>query len=333
MKILDALQSANKENRLHHAYLLTGSEESAKVDCVEKFAAQIFSEGAGSSLFGGGADAESVLQRIKRGNHPDFMKFQPVNNIIGVDEVRELPRALSYAPLEAGKRIVMIKEADALNPQASNAILKILEEPPHHTMFFLLASSAESILETVVSRCQMMHFVPLTEVEFGEAVKEFSPDLTSKNLSLLFAWSGGSIERAKKFLSLEAAFDVVNESVNQLLLLWENSPRIPGESAKWLEEVEETYSEVIVDAWHLLLRDFMILGAQKDASCLFFPELRMRLQTLAAKTGPDFLDELTNKTSAINRFRVHDAFHGGVRLNLTALFCELQLFSVGKRQN
>ena len=333
MKILESLKHAKEESRLHHAYLLTGSEEGSKIDCVEKFAASVFGEGSASTLFGSGefADLEAIRQRIKRGNHPDFMKFQPVNNIIGVDEVRELPRALSYAPLETSKRIVMIKEADTLNAQAANAILKILEEPPHHTMFFLLAASAESLLETVVSRCQVIHFIPLTQAEFNAAVVEFSPQLPESDLAFLYALSGGSIERARKFLGMEAPFEVMRRAISHLLLLWENSPRIPGESAKWLEEVAEVNSDIIVDTWQLLLRDFMIVSAQKEATGLLFPEHRVALQVLIAKANSEFSEELSNKTTAINRFRVHDNFHGGVRLNLTTLFCELQLFSIGKR--
>ncbi|RZA03917.1 MAG: hypothetical protein EOP11_15810, partial [Proteobacteria bacterium] len=120
--ILSGLRQAALEGRLHHAYLLTGPETRLKTDTAERLAASFtLSEGAGE---------DAVVERIGRGNHPDFIRLTPENELINVEAVRSLPKALSFPPLELGRRVVLIEGAQGLNVQASNALLKILEEPP-----------------------------------------------------------------------------------------------------------------------------------------------------------------------------------------------------------
>ncbi len=80
-----------------------------------------------------------------------------------VEQVRELQRRLMYRPLEGVHRVAIIQDAQDLTLQAGNALLKLLEEPPADTVMVLLAVSEQSLLPTVVSRCQKLRFAPLPE--------------------------------------------------------------------------------------------------------------------------------------------------------------------------
>jgi DNA polymerase-3 subunit delta' len=80
--------------------------------------------------------------KIISGSHPDIITVKPDGVFIKIDQVRDVSRELRFAPLEGNKRIVIINDAQAMNLQASNAILKILEEPPRHTILILTATQA-----------------------------------------------------------------------------------------------------------------------------------------------------------------------------------------------
>lgn len=315
--VLEALTRTHRENRLHHAYILSGPEAEAKAACVERFAAENFCAGGG--LFGAG-DPGAALERIRRGNHPDFLRLAPAENgSIGVDEVRELPKALAYAPLEAEKRVVLVTDAESMNAQAANAVLKILEEPPAHTMFFLLARDTKVLLETIVSRCQTLRFFPLSE-----------QDLSSRVPGAPLAWCEGSLERAKAFLEREGSEELRLEACGHLLSLWENSPRVPSAAVAWVEGLEAEGDQALaVEAWELLTRDFAYALAGSDS--FRFPEYRVRMEALAGRADrAEALREVCDRFLAINRFRVHSEFHANVRLSLASLLCELQVFSIGK---
>lgn len=82
---------------------------------------------------------------------------------IGVDEAQEIVKALSLKAYEGGYKIMIIWMADRMNVATSNKLLKLLEEPPQKTIFLLIAESEDDILQTILSRCQVLHFGPLSE--------------------------------------------------------------------------------------------------------------------------------------------------------------------------
>lgn len=318
--ILEGLRKARAESHLHHAYILAGPESSAKLECVERFAAEIFAE-SGGGLFGGGGDAEESLRRIKARNHPDFTLLEPVNDKIGVDEVRELPRLLAFPPLEASRRVIVIAGAGCLNMQAANAILKILEEPPAHSMFFLLCRDPAELLPTIVSRSQVLRFAPLSREEILAAL---GPELTEPDV--VVGWSEGSLERARALVASEGGLDRRREACENMLTLWEAAPRVPDSVVHWVETLTEEASCLqVVDSWSLLLRDFLFTLAGAGAGDLLFRDFHSRLQALGARFGDTLFAELANKESYINRFRVYRNFNGNLRLDISALLVELQL--------
>lgn len=82
---------------------------------------------------------------------------------IGVDEAEEIVKKLILKPYEGGYKVMIIWMADKMNASASNKLLKLIEEPPERTLFILIAENEERIIKTILSRCQVLHFQPLTE--------------------------------------------------------------------------------------------------------------------------------------------------------------------------
>ncbi len=101
--------------------------------------------------------------RIERGVHVDIFVLEPDDKAsIKIDVVRDVLSRTGFKPFEGQRRVVVIREADALEPQAQNALLKSLEEPPPGTIFILTTNVASALLPTVLSRCMRLRFGRLT---------------------------------------------------------------------------------------------------------------------------------------------------------------------------
>ncbi|RYZ98905.1 MAG: DNA polymerase III subunit delta', partial [Proteobacteria bacterium] len=238
-------------------------------------------------------------------------------------------KALSFPPLELGRRVVLIEGAQGLNVQASNALLKILEEPPAHTMFFLLCREPSDMLQTILSRCQVLRFPPLSETDLRAQLGSVDPALAEAALR----WGEGSLSRAREFLENPAAEGVSREAVENALLLWEASPRIPSAAVQWAEGLEDSLIAFAVDTWELLLRDLAFAAAGAEATSLRFPSFAPRILALGRAGGAALVNEAASKNAVINRFRVYRDFNGNLRLDFAALLTELQINSVGKRRD
>lgn len=112
-----------------------------------------------------------ACDRIARGVHVDVIGLEPDDRAsIKIDVVREVLSRTSFRPFEGRKRVVLIREADSLEPASQNALLKSLEEPPPGTMFILTTAVPGALLPTVRSRCMRLRFGRLTSNEVAAAL-------------------------------------------------------------------------------------------------------------------------------------------------------------------
>lgn len=181
---LRRLEKALKTGGASHAYLFYGPAGVGKRTVARRFGAVL--------VAGGDSGAEG---RARRGLHPDLHEVEPEGAFTTIGQAREVVNLAASRPFEGARR-VFILEADTLNVQAANALLKTLEEPEGEAVFVLLAASREGVLPTIVSRAQPVRFdpVPTDEVaKFLEARGAENPDLAaalgrgSVGLSLRYA--------------------------------------------------------------------------------------------------------------------------------------------------
>lgn len=142
---LERLLEAETSGRLAHAYLLSGPRGSGKAGLIENVAARILDAAPGSAA-----------------KHPDFHVESPESKSrrILVEQIRRLEQALRAKPTVGKRKVAVIHEADRLQPQAANAFLKTLEEPPAGSHVFLTTTAPDALLETVVSRCILVQLQP-----------------------------------------------------------------------------------------------------------------------------------------------------------------------------
>lgn len=218
-RAVKALRSALAAHALHHAYLFAGPEgvgkEMAAIGVAQALGCrQLPDEGCGEC---------STCVRISRRSHPDVTWVMPQEEMVGrglaaksdfagapsrdirVDQIRALQERLSVRPLEGERNVAIVASAEQMNPQAQNAFLKTLEEPPSGSVLILLASSPDQLLPTIRSRCSRIQFGPLPAEFIAERVR------TARNLdpaaaALIAVMSAGSMSRALQ-LDVEALGD------------------------------------------------------------------------------------------------------------------------------
>jgi DNA polymerase-3 subunit delta' len=173
-----------------HAYLLVGPRGSGLEDAARCFAAEVVAPD----------HDQRVQDLVMRGMHPDVVEFEPEGNQILVAQAEAVIREAHRAPIEAEHKVVALFEADRLNEQASNKLLKTIEEPPARSTIMLVTSSPDELLETVRSRCQRIDLAPLPEAALRGALVHERADPEAAELAARLA--GGRLDRGRAMLGV-----------------------------------------------------------------------------------------------------------------------------------
>jgi DNA polymerase-3 subunit delta' len=194
-RALSQLQGELEAQRLAHAYMFVGPGGVGRATTAQAlFAAMNCAEPTPEGPCG----HCGPCHRLAAGTHEDFLVVAPPSQArssqIKVEAVREAIRATGFAPFGGGKRLILIKQAEHLNPASANALLKTLEEPPPNNILVLTVSDAKELLPTLVSRCRKVNFLPLTAEEIAAELVRRGQDETDARLKSGLA--GGSLGRA-----------------------------------------------------------------------------------------------------------------------------------------
>lgn len=170
----------------------------------------------------------ATFSRVASGGHPDLRYIErPIDarkgtlkGVVDVESVRTIAPFLRMKSSEGGWRVVIVDEADMMNRNAQNAILKILEEPPPKALLILICNRLGAMLPTIRSRCRTFHFAPLDSATMATIIKRASPATAMGEITLLSAMSDGSAGRALALLE-EGGVNTLN-TVLQFLSDWPN---------------------------------------------------------------------------------------------------------------
>ncbi len=229
--------------------------------------------------------------RIARGVHVDVIALEPDDKAsIKIDPVRDVLERCNFRPFEGKRRFVLIRDAETLEPQAQNALLKSLEEPSPSTVFILVTSVSGVLLQTVRSRCMRLRFGRLTELEVAQVLARdyaVAPDEARAAAAL----ADGSISRALAQSSEELA--EVRQAAQAFLaqIVGSDDVRQKLDVAKLLigAKPERTRDEVaiVLRAAQSMLRDVEVLHARADPRLLANPDLQDSLSRLTRTAGGD----------------------------------------------
>ncbi len=288
------LASAHAQDRLAHAYLITGPAGSGKLALATRLVALLLSTRSGDPLV-----------------HPDVHRVEPESKSrrIVIEQIRDLEHELHMRSLHGGKKIGLLIDADRLQPQAANAFLKTLEEPPSGTHLLLLSAQPEQMLETILSRCLE---VPLRLVE--------KRALSSAQLALLDALRAHARHErpqiphifglVRDFQNLLAqAKDAIRDETDAAYKADEKHYKQASEANAWLDDREDYY-KALTEARYLGTRSDLLaileqwwadaLRQQQGSPELDLPACAADTAALAARHTPA---QLLRKTAALEHLR------------------------------
>ncbi|MGQ0663268.1 MAG: DNA polymerase III subunit delta' [Pseudomonadota bacterium] len=198
-----ALIAAWRSGRMPHAWLIGGPRGIGKATLAYRVARFVLAGGRGETLHV--SPDHPTFRRVASGGHADLMSLEPgllhpdtnkpTDKII-VAHVRRLAEFLRLTSAEAGWRVAVVDPAEAMNRNAANALLKILEEPPRRCLLLLTSHAPGRLLATIRSRCRMLALSPLAEPDLVGLIERLVPDLSGADRTALLRLAEGSIGRA-----------------------------------------------------------------------------------------------------------------------------------------
>ena len=214
-RAIEQFASAWATRKLHHAWLLAGPKGVGKASFAHAAARRVLAEAAGPpfDLAGiGTSDDHPIVKLVEAGSHPDMRRLERqlndkgnLNRNIKVEQIRELGEFLSLSAALSPWRVVVIDTLDDLETSGANALLKMLEEPPANSLFFLVSHAPGRLLPTIRSRCRRLEFQKLEDDAMTSILSEHAPGLSAVEQERIIGMSFGSAGRAIAFAELGLA--------------------------------------------------------------------------------------------------------------------------------
>jgi DNA polymerase III subunit delta' len=255
----------------------------------------------GQRLQGDACDVCRSCRKIDGGAHPDVKVITPEKGEIRVEEIREIEASLSFRPYEGRKKIVIIDDADLMNPSASNAFLKTLEEPPEESHLILISPSPDKLLETIRSRCTRVRFKPLPR---GDCIRVIENSINRcSSLPGLERKAPGTLERQVLILAglamgrpgLALSSDPMSERERFFNRL---NNMLKGRSDAWSDRDE---MEQWLDNALIFLRDLAVCKITQDHTLMFNADMGNVLDEMCKRVTTKGIIELHRRLSLLKR--------------------------------
>jgi DNA polymerase-3 subunit gamma/tau len=220
--VTQTLENAITKGRVAHAYIFSGIRGVGKTST-----ARILAKALNCTTTQGETplpcDKCDSCREIAAGNSLDVLEIDAASNR-GIDQIRELREMVRYAPAAGRYKVVILDEAHQLTDEASNALLKTLEEPPDNVVFILATTQAEDLVETLKSRAQFFQFRALSFGEIAAAIEKIAKEeklkIESGAVAVLARAAEGSLRDALSLLEQAMAYggaNITNAQVRELL--------------------------------------------------------------------------------------------------------------------
>ena len=287
-QIIEHFKNAITMDKVSHAYILNGPDLSGKRMLAEAFAMTLQCEKKGTEPC---MECHSCKQAIGR-NQPDIIYLQHEKpNTISVDDIRtQINNDIVVKPYSSPYKIYIIDEAEAMNVQAQNALLKTIEETPKYAIILLLTTNAETFLPTILSRCIRLDL----KVVSDEKIKAYlmqKYEIPDYKADVCVAFAQGNVGKAVKLAESDDFNEIKNAAIQLIkrlddIELYEMTAAIK-QIGEYKLQINDYFDFIMI--WY---RDVLLYKATADANKLIFKEEIYDIKKEAAKSSYSGIEEI-----------------------------------------
>lgn len=299
-RVKTVLQTSLREGTLSHAYIFEGPKGTGKKATARALAQALFCVKGGSDACGHCAEC----RKVANGNHPDVLWIQADGATLKIEQIRELQRQFAYkSSLSSRSRIYIIEDAEKMTPQASNAMLKFLEEPSTQIIAVLITENGQALLPTILSRAQRLAFVPLSPDEMEEALMSEGHSAALVRPAVRLA---SGIDSARDFIQI----NWFAETRNAVLQLAKETAHgfpaamLAGQSVLSKPEVSE-HLDTFFDLFALWCKDMILLQKRETERVVFIDSLDWSKKQADSKPFQVWVSGMDEALQAKKRLRQH----------------------------
>lgn len=287
-KIIEYFKNAITMDKVSHAYILNGADKSGKMMLAEAFAATLQCEKGGTSPCG---ECRSCKQAAGR-NQPDIIYVTHEKpNTLGVEDIRkQLNDDIVLKPYSSRYKIYIVDEAEKMNVQAQNALLKTIEEPPAYAIILLLTTNADTFLPTILSRCVRLDLKAVADEKIRKFLME-EKQVPDYQADICVAFAQGNVGKAIQLTGSEKFNEMKNSALQLIKRLKEIDLYEMTQAVKQITE----YKLEINDYFDLMMiwyRDVLLYKATADANRLIFQDEIYNIKKEASKSSYEGIEKI-----------------------------------------
>jgi DNA polymerase-3 subunit delta' len=254
--------------------------------------------------------------RVRTKRHPDIRLIEPEKTTISIDQIRDTIGEISFQPLEARYRVVILDPAEQMRLEAHNSLLKTLEEPPSRTVIILVTTNPYMLLETIRSRSRMLHFgeIPQGRIERHLVEKEGK---TPEEARIAAALSGGSLAAALSF-DTNRYRDIRKQALEFVRLLLKRGEFSEASIVAVQVSKDKDFFQLWIESVESLLQDVYYAGRATER--IGQRDLLEELEKLAQNVSRS---RLVRTINAVGRLTRDLRFNVSRQLALEAMFVAL----------
>lgn len=286
--IITHMQNAIRKGQISHAYLLAGEKGSGKTQLAETFAMTLQCEKHGTDPCG---QCPSCLKALS-GNHPDILHVKHDKpGSVSVDDIRrQVVGDVAIRPYESPYKVYIVNDASKMTPQAQNALLKTLEEPPAYAVILLLADHPEMLLPTILSRCVTLRLKPVSNSEIRSFLMNrlHVPDYQAE---IETSFAQGNPGKARKIAESADFMDMVENAVYQMKHSKEKEIYEMVDAVRDLSAEKQNIQDYF-DIYLMWFHDVLMYKATQDIDSLIFKEEVPAIRERAAVSSYEGLERI-----------------------------------------
>lgn len=287
-QIIEHLQNAIKTDKVSHAYILDGPDMSGKKMIADAFSMTLECEKKGTEPC---MECHSCKQALGK-NQPDIIYLQHEKpNTISVDDIRsQINNDIGVKPYSSPYKVYIVDEAEKMNVQAQNALLKTIEEPPAYAVILLLTNNAEIFLPTILSRCVRLSLKAVPDEKIKAYLME-NYEVPDYKADVCVAFAQGNVGKAIELAESEDFNEIKNSALQLIKRLDDIELYEMTEAVKQISN----YKLQINDYFDLIMiwyRDVLLYKATADVNKLIFKEEVYEIKKEASRSSYDGIENI-----------------------------------------